>query len=67
MLVEPMYCMILSFLGSKIKPCLDRGASENLESTLMWIKGDRQITDTIGKILVSFPSYLFQLQVTSDY
>jgi hypothetical protein len=44
-------------LGSKIKSCLDRGASENLESTSTWIRGDRQIIDTTGKILVSpFPS-----------
>jgi hypothetical protein len=34
--------------GSKIKPCLDRGASENLKSTSTWIRGDRQITDTTG-------------------
>jgi hypothetical protein len=32
----------------KIKPCLDRGASESLKSTSTWIRGDRQITDTTG-------------------
>jgi hypothetical protein len=36
-------------LGSKINLCLDRGASESLESTSTWIMGDRQITDTHGK------------------
>jgi hypothetical protein len=40
-------------LSSKIKSCLDRGASAILESTSMWIRGDRQITDTMGKNLVS--------------
>jgi hypothetical protein len=35
-------------LGSKIKPCLDRGASESLKSTSTWIRGDQQITDTTG-------------------
>jgi hypothetical protein len=35
-------------LGSKIKPCLDRGASESLKSTSTWIRGDRQIIDTTG-------------------
>jgi hypothetical protein len=32
----------------KVKPCLDRGASESLKSTSTWIRGDRQITDTTG-------------------
>jgi hypothetical protein len=32
----------------KIKPRLDRGASESLKSTSTWIRGDRQITDTTG-------------------
>jgi hypothetical protein len=37
----------------KIKSCLDRGASEILESTSAWIRGHRQITETTGKNLVS--------------
>jgi hypothetical protein len=35
-------------LGSKIKPCLGRGASESLNSTSTWIRGERQIADTTG-------------------
>jgi hypothetical protein len=42
--------------GSKIKPCLDRGASESLKSTSTWIRGDRQITDTTGQNVVSLLS-----------
>jgi hypothetical protein len=67
-LVEPRYLVIPCFLGSKIKLCLDRGASENLETTSTWIRGNRQITDTTRKIQVSlFPSYLFKLQIANDY
>jgi hypothetical protein len=40
-------------LDSKIKQCLDRGAIENLQSTSTWIRSDRQITETIGKNLMS--------------
>jgi hypothetical protein len=58
MLVEPMYSTIPCLLGSKIEQCLDRGASENLESTSTWIRGDRQISDTMGKIRVSLFSLL---------
>jgi hypothetical protein len=47
-LVETRYWVISCPLGSKIKPCLDRGASESLKSTSTWIRGDRQITDTTG-------------------
>jgi hypothetical protein len=47
-LVESRYWVISCPLGSKIKPCLDRGASESLKSTSTWIRGDRQITDTTG-------------------
>jgi hypothetical protein len=43
-------------LGSKIKSCLDRGASESLKSTSTWIRGDREITDTTGQNSVSFSS-----------
>jgi hypothetical protein len=60
--------VIPCFLGSKIKSCLDRGASENLETTSTCVRGDRQITNTTRKIQVSlFPSYLFKLQITNDY
>jgi hypothetical protein len=52
--------VIPCLLVSKIKRCLDRGASKNLESTSTWIGGDRQITGTTGKLSVSlFPFYLF--------
>jgi hypothetical protein len=47
-LMESRYWVISCPLGSKIKPCLDRGASESLKSTSTWIRGDRQITDTTG-------------------
>jgi hypothetical protein len=33
----------------KDKHCLDSGASESFESTSMWIRGDRQITETTRK------------------
>jgi hypothetical protein len=52
-LVEPRYLAIPYFFISKNKSCLDTGASENLKSTSTWIRGDRQITDTTGKIPVS--------------
>jgi hypothetical protein len=35
-------------IGSRIKPCLDRGASESLKPTSTWIRRDQQITDTTG-------------------
>jgi hypothetical protein len=55
-------------LVSKIKPCLDRGAIEILESTSTWIRGDRQIIDTTGiKSDVSFSILLISLLVASDY
>jgi hypothetical protein len=47
-LVETRYWVISCPLSSKIKPRLDRGASESLKSTSTWIRGDRQITDTTG-------------------
>jgi hypothetical protein len=47
-LVEPRYWVSSYPLGSKIKSCLDRGSSESLNSTSMWIRVDRQITDTTG-------------------
>jgi hypothetical protein len=34
----------------EIKTCVDRGASESLESTSTWIRGDRQTTETMEKI-----------------
>jgi hypothetical protein len=40
-LVEPRYWVSSCPLGSKIKPCLDRVASESLNSTSTWIRGDR--------------------------
>jgi hypothetical protein len=46
----------------EIKTCLDRGTSENLESTSTWIRGDRQVTETMGKIGVSLCSLLTYLQ-----
>jgi hypothetical protein len=58
--------VISCLLGSKIKPCLDRGASESLKSTSMWIRGDRQITDTTGQNSVSFfLALLIAVQVIS--
>jgi hypothetical protein len=45
-LVETRHWVISCPLGSKIKPCLDSGASESLKSTSTWIRGDWQITDT---------------------
>jgi hypothetical protein len=45
-LVESRYWVSSCPLGSKIKSCLDRGASESLNSTSTWIRGDRQIPDT---------------------
>jgi hypothetical protein len=41
-------------LVSNIKLCLDRGASESLDSISTWIWGDQQVTDTTGKLLMSF-------------
>jgi hypothetical protein len=55
-LVELRYWVISCQLGSKIKSCLDRGASESLKSTSTWIRGDREITDTTGQNSVSFSS-----------
>jgi hypothetical protein len=53
-------------LGSKIKTCLDRGASESLKSTSTWIRGDRQITDTTGSnSCLCFLASLIDLQVIS--
>jgi hypothetical protein len=44
-------------LVSNIKLCLDRGASESLDSISTWIRGDQQVTGTTGKIPMSlFPS-----------
>jgi hypothetical protein len=37
-LVELRYWVSSCPLGSKIKPCLNRGASESLNSTSMWIR-----------------------------
>jgi hypothetical protein len=47
-LVKSRYWVSSCPLGSKIKLCLGRGASESLNSTSTWIRGDRQITDTTG-------------------
>jgi hypothetical protein len=47
-LVKSRYWVSSCPLGSKIKPCLIRGASESLNSTSTWIRGERQITDTTG-------------------
>jgi hypothetical protein len=47
-LVKSRYWVSSCLLGSKIKPCLGRGASESLNSTSTWIRGLRQITDTTG-------------------
>jgi hypothetical protein len=41
--------------GSTSRVVLDRGAVESFESTSTWIRGDRQIIDTMRKILVSCP------------
>jgi hypothetical protein len=41
MLVESRYWVSSCPLGWKIKPCLGRGASESLNSTSTWIRGDR--------------------------
>jgi hypothetical protein len=38
--------VLSEFLSTWLKSCLDRGASENLNSTSTWIRGDQQITDT---------------------
>jgi hypothetical protein len=38
------------FTWLDIKTCLDRGASESLKSTSTWIMGDRQVTESMGKI-----------------
>jgi hypothetical protein len=42
----------------KDQAVLGRGASESLNSTSTWIRGDRQITDTTRYILVSFSQLL---------
>jgi hypothetical protein len=47
-LVKSRYWVSSCPLGSKIKLCLGRGASESLNSTSTWIRGERQITDTTG-------------------
>jgi hypothetical protein len=47
-LVKSRYWVSSYPLGSKIKLCLGRGASERLNSTSTWIRGERQITDTTG-------------------
>jgi hypothetical protein len=47
-LVKLRYWVNSCPLGSKIKPCLGREASESLNSTSTWIRGDRRITDTTG-------------------
>jgi hypothetical protein len=53
-------------LGSKIKPCLDRGASESLKSTSTWIRGDRQVTIPQDKIrCLYFLALLISVQVIS--
>ena len=58
--VKSRYWVSSCPLGSKIKPCLDRGASESLNSTSTWIRGDRQITETTEKIRChSLVLYLF--------
>jgi hypothetical protein len=46
-LVKSRYWVSSCPLGSKIKSCLGRGASESLKSTSTWIRGERQITDTM--------------------
>jgi hypothetical protein len=54
-------------LGSKSKPCLDRGATESLKSTSTWIRDDQQITNTMGGIWChSLHSLLIILQVVSN-
>jgi hypothetical protein len=41
--------------GSRSRVVLNREAVESFESTSTWIRGDRQVINTIGKILVSCP------------
>jgi hypothetical protein len=53
-LVKSRYWVSYYPLSSKIKSSLDRGASEILNSTSTWIRGDQQITDTTRYISVSF-------------
>jgi hypothetical protein len=54
-------------LGSKIKSCLDRGVTESLKSTSMWIRGDRQSPISRGKTRChSLHSLLVTLQVVSN-
>jgi hypothetical protein len=48
-----------SFLLEKC--LLDREENQSLESTSMWIRGDRQITETTGKILCLSCSIVYLL------
>jgi hypothetical protein len=41
--------MIHWLLAKEIKQSLDRGAVECSKSTSTWIRGERQVTDTIVK------------------
>jgi hypothetical protein len=47
-LVKSRYWVSSCLLDSKIKQYLGRGASESLNSTSTWIRGEQQITDTTG-------------------
>jgi hypothetical protein len=45
----------LAQAGSRSRVVLDTGAVESFDSTSTWIRGDWQVIDSTGKILISCP------------